>query len=255
VRRLASLGVKEVTLLGQNITQYGQDLDSINLAMLLKELEEIEGLRRVRFITSHPAFVSKDLIFAVRDLQKPCRHFHLPLQSGSDKVLRLMRRGYTTELFARLVDKIREAIPDASITTDLIVGFPGEGEEDFQETLLFLSRLQLDAVFGFQFSKRPGTKAEGLPNQVPQDVKRRRLQEVFSLQRGITLKKNKALCGEVQDVMVEGDNPKNPNEYMGRTEQNKVVVFPKKRVFSKGEIVQIRISEAGLWSLRGQIEG
>ncbi|MGB9867210.1 MAG: tRNA (N6-isopentenyl adenosine(37)-C2)-methylthiotransferase MiaB [Bacillota bacterium] len=253
VKVLASQGYKEVTLLGQNVNSYGKDLaNGWDFAKLLEEVNGVEGIKRIRFVTSHPKDVSQRLIDAMASLDKVCEHIHLPLQAGSNKVLVAMNRGYTLEHYQRLIEALREKVPGISITTDLIVGFPGETEEDFSQTIRALELVRFDAAFTFMYSPRPGTGAAVLPDQVPFEVKRDRLQRVISLQKKITLEINKLLEGKTLEVLVEGPSERDSSRLCGRTRTNKVVVFegPSELV---GDIVNVKITTARLWSLDGEM--
>ena len=201
---LAARGYLEVMLLGQNVNSYGKDLSGgVNFAALLRELERVPGLARIRYMTSHPRDFSDELIETIRQSRKVCEHFHLPLQSGSNSVLERMNRGYTREQYLQLVGKIRRAIPAASITTDLICGFPGETEQEFQETLDLVQQVRFDAIYTFLYSPRPGTAAEALPGQVAPDLKKLRLARLMEVQNRISLEINQALSGQSWEVLVE----------------------------------------------------
>ncbi|MBU0568628.1 tRNA (N6-isopentenyl adenosine(37)-C2)-methylthiotransferase MiaB [bacterium] len=249
---LSKSGYKEITLLGQNICAYGRDLGSgENLASLLAELNRIDGIERIRFVTSHPKDLSDELIEAIGSLSKVCEHIHLPLQAGSDKILRLMRRGYTLASYKEKVGKLRLKMPGISITTDLIVGFPGETESDFKETLEAVKDLRFDACFTFAFSPREGTKAfdlkEGL---VPDVVKKERLTRLIEISKEITRRKNESLCQSLLEVLIEGENPRTEKESMGRSRTDKIVFFPGNGQ-AKGDIVDVKITEASTYYLRG----
>jgi len=252
VKGLAEEGYKEVTLLGQNVNSYGKNLnENIDFPDLLKVLHEINGIERIRFVTSHPKDLSDKLIEYMRDLPKVCEHIHLPIQAGSDNVLRLMNRGYTYRDYKEKVDKIRKAIPDIAITTDVIVGFPGETEEDFRCTVEALREIEFDGIFAFKYSKRPGTMAVELPGHLDEETKSQRLAEILALQEEITSKRNKRLEGEVLEVLVEGRSETDPEKMTGRTRMNKIVNFygDEKDI---GRLINIRIIEAGQHSLYGE---
>jgi tRNA-2-methylthio-N6-dimethylallyladenosine synthase len=254
VRGLVERGVVEVTLLGQNVAAYGKDIKGeLNFANLLRKINELPGLKRVRFITSHPQDTTKELISAVKESQKVCEHFHLPLQAASNKILHLMNRGYTKEFYRDLISRIREEMPACTITTDLLVGFPGEEGEDFNETMNFVEEIEFDAAFTFGFSPRDGTKAVHLPNRVPDSIKQKRLEELISLQTKITRRKNEELVGTILEVLIEGENPKNTNELIGRTRGDKVVIIPKKVGLEAGRCVEVEITEASTYSMKGKI--
>ena len=214
-------------LLGQNVNSYGKNLDQpVTFAELLREVNKIEGLKRIRFMTSHPKDLSDDLIAAIRDCDKVCHHMHLPLQSGSSRVLQVMNRHYDKEHYLELVDKLRKEIPDIAITTDIIVGFPGETEEDFAETMDVVKRVRYDSAFTFIYSKRTGTPAAVMENQVPEDVIKRRFDELLSLVQNISNEKAMALEGEILPVLVEEINEQDSSLVTGRLDNNSVVHLP-----------------------------
>ncbi len=224
VRELAAEGVVEITLLGQNVNSYGRDLrPRVGFADLLEALDSIEELRRIRFTSPHPKDVSERVMDAVAGLPKVCEHFHLPLQSGDDEVLRRMRRGYTMERYRDVVRGLRERVPDIAITTDLIVGFPGETEEQFRNTLRVVEEVRFDQAFMFKYNARPGTAAAEFPDQVPEPVRQRRLEELVALQNEIGRDINRALEGQVFEVLVDGMS--DDGKLRGRTRQNKLVLF------------------------------
>lgn len=253
VEAVAREGFKEVVLLGQNVNSYGKDLpNSVDFADLLYEISKIEGISRIRFTTSHPKDLSEKLMLAMANIDKVCEHLHLPLQAGSNRVLRLMRRRYTREDYLKLVCRLRSLIPDVSLTTDLIVGFPGEREEDFNQTLEMVEKVRFDGAFTFEYSPIPGTLAAKFNDQLPDSVKGRRLRRLIDLQRRITEEKNKIWVGKDVEVLVEGLSEKNPEELQGRTRQNKVVVFPGEKELI-GKLIKVRVRRAGCWALRGEI--
>src|SRR3990170_2949560 len=225
VEKLAGEGVKEVTLLGQNVNSYGRGLNA-SFAGLLEELSEIPGIERIRFTTSHPRDLSSDIIETVASAERICEHFHLPLQAGSDRILRLMNRGYDQGAYLGLIRRIREKIPSASITTDIMVGFPSETEDDFEETLKVVDAARFDQAFTFIFSPRIGTKAYHMDNQVSDAVKSERFQRLVKAQEEISLQKNNLLLGRAEEVLAEGKSRKDPSILSGRTRTNKVVNFP-----------------------------
>jgi len=254
VERLAQEGVKEITLLGQNVNSYGRDLyRSGQFASLLQEIDRIEGIERIRFLTSHPRDLSDEIIEAVAVGKKICEHFHLPVQAGSDRILELMNRGYTQEHYLNLIDKIRENIPSVSITTDIIVGFPGETEEDFRETLKVVERARFDQAFTFLFSPREGTPAAKINNQVPQEVKNRRFKELLELQNRISLERNLPYKGKKVEVLVEGPSKKEARLLSGRTRTNKLVHFFGS-FSSPGDLVEVEIEEAHTYYLKGSVK-
>jgi tRNA-2-methylthio-N6-dimethylallyladenosine synthase len=252
IQNLASQGYKEVTLLGQNVNSYGKGLtEKIDFPDLLRMIHDIQGIERIRFVTSHPRDLSEKLIETMRDLPKICEHIHLPIQAGSDKILSLMNRGYTYRQYKEKIDMLRDAIPDITITTDVIVGFPGETEEDFKCTITALREIQFDGIFAFKYSKRPDTKALSLPGHIDEKVKSQRLSMVLDLQDSITYKKNKLLEGEILEVLVEGVSETDSEKLTGRTRSNKIVNFygdPN----SIGNLVMIKILEARQHSLYGE---
>ena len=226
IEELVADGVTEIMLLGQNVNSYGKTLETpVTFSQLLKEVEKIEGLRRIRFMTSHPKDLSDELIQTMAESKKICHHLHLPLQSGSSRVLKEMNRRYDKEKYLQLVDKIREAIPDISLTTDIMVGFPGETEEDFQETLDVVRKANYDTAFTFNYSKRSGTPAAGMENQVPEDVVKDRFSRLLSLVQEKGRENSSRFQGSVQEVLVEDEN-REKGTLTGRTQHNLLVHFP-----------------------------
>ena len=226
IEELVADGVTEIMLLGQNVNSYGKTLETpVTFSQLLKEVEKIEGLRRIRFMTSHPKDLSDELIQTMAESKKICHHLHLPLQSGSSRVLKEMNRRYDKEKYLQLVDKIREAIPDISLTTDIMVGFPGETEEDFQETLDVVRKANYDTAFTFIYSKRSGTPAAGMENQVPEDVVKDRFSRLLSLVQEKGRENSSRFQGSVQEVLVEDEN-REKGTLTGRTQHNLLVHFP-----------------------------
>lgn len=252
ISSLAHQGIKEVTLLGQNVNSYGKtspgELDFVGL---LAAIQEIPGIERIRFTTSHPRDLSLALIECFGKLSKLCEHIHLPLQSGSDRILRLMNRGYTFSEYLEKIKALRQVCPEISITTDMIVGFPGEKEEDFQASLQALSIIQFDEMYSFKYSDRPGTKAATLAEKVAEEISQRRLQELQAYQKKITLQKNKTYEGKVVEVLVEGRSKNCPVESTGRTRTNRIVNFP--GIFSPGDLIRVKIKQAYAHSLRGEV--
>ncbi len=227
IKNLVEDGVVEVMLLGQNVNSYGKGLDEpLNFAELLEEVEKIEGLERIRFMTSHPKDLSDELIQVMAKSKKICRHLHLPLQSGSSRILKAMNRHYTKEQYLALAEKIKTAIPDISLTTDIIVGFPGETEEDFEETLNVVRKVRFDSAFTFIYSKRTGTPAAAMENQVPEDVVKNRFDRLLKEVQEISAE----VCGRdvhtVQTVLVEEVNDHSPELVTGRMSNNTIVHFP-----------------------------
>lgn len=249
ILELSNKGFKEVTLLGQNVNSYRSDLD---FPGLLTKINTINGIERIRFVTSHPRDLSEPLILRIKELSKVCEHIHLPLQSGSDKILSLMNRGYTYEEYLRKIEKLREAIPDISITSDIIVGFPTETEYDHARTVDALQKFKFDGVFAFKFSPRPGTKASEMENSVSDGIKSERLAEILKLQDEITLSKNKILEGTYQEVLVEGRDETAGGKMTGRTRTNKIVNFDGEDSLI-GQLIKIKIIKALRHSLLGKI--
>ena len=251
VELLAQRGVREVTLLGQTVDAYGHDLpDRPDLADLLEAVHPIEGLERIRFLTSHPRFMSDRIIQAVADSPKVCEHFNLPFQAGDDEVLLNMRRSYTRDDYLRLVDRIRAAIPDVSMSTDVIVGFPGETDEQFQATLDIIRDVRFDKVHTAAYSTRPGTiAARRMEDDVPDHEKRARLQAIEELQEGIVSEINSGLLGRTVEALVDGHNK---GQWQGRTRSDKLVFFPHEADLL-GELARVRISKTGPWSLQGAL--
>lgn len=253
VGQLGREGFKEVMLLGQNVNSYGKDLaPKKEFADLLTELDKIDGIERIRYMTSHPRDFNDKLIDVIAGTRKVCEHFHLPVQAGSNSVLKRMNRGYTREGYMELVDKIRRHIPHASITTDLIVGFPGETDQDFTDTMELLERIRFDSAFTFVYNKRSGTPAAEMPDQVPDNVKKARIQQLIALQNKISLEKNLLETGKIHDVLVEGVNRNDPEKLEARTRTGKMVLL-KGSGDLIGQITKVRIIETGTWHLDGEL--
>ncbi|MFC2072600.1 tRNA (N6-isopentenyl adenosine(37)-C2)-methylthiotransferase MiaB [Chloroflexota bacterium] len=251
VRELVGRGAKEVTLLGQNVDSYGHDLpDQPDLADLLNELNTIDGLARLRFLTNHPKDMSARLIATVAHLDKVCEQISLPVQSGSNDILKAMRRGYTVEHYRRLITEIRDKIPGVALSTDVIVGFPSEGEEQFQQTFGLLSELRFDTVHVAAYSPRTGTiAAKELEDNVPAAEKRRRLNMIEQLQEGIAAEINAWLLDKVAEILVEG---KKQSKWQGRTRSGKLVFFSDQGDYL-GQLVNIKIEKTSPWSLQGKV--
>ena len=250
---LVSNGIKEITLIGQNVNSYNiRNSGSPKFPGLLRKLDSITGLMRLRFTTSHPKDFSEELIDCFGELSSLCPHIHLPIQSGSDKVLKLMNRGYAKESYISVIEKIRKTRPDIAITSDLIVGFPGEMDEDFEESLQLIEEIQFDNLFSFKYSERPHTKATQFPGKVEGKEKQRRLSVLQERQREITLLKNRALEGTIQEVLVEGAGKRGSDQSIGRTPGNKVVNFSAKDDL-KGHLVKVRIVKGLQNSLLGEL--
>jgi tRNA-2-methylthio-N6-dimethylallyladenosine synthase len=226
IKALVADGVTEVMLLGQNVNSYGKTLEHpVTFAQLLKQVEAIEGLKRIRFMTSHPKDLSDELIQTMAESKKVCHHLHLPMQSGSSRILKIMNRRYDKEKYLELVSKIRKAVPDISLTTDIIVGFPGETEEDFQDTLDVVDKCNFDSAFTFIYSKRSGTPAAKMENQVPEDVVKDRFDRLLALVQKKGRKESARFEGTVQEILVEEES-KEKGIFTGRTEYNLLVHFP-----------------------------
>ena len=255
VKTLVDNGYKEITLLGQNVNSYyGRRLkENIDFADLLHTLDRLEGRFLIRYMTSHPRDFSEKIIRTIQQGQKICEHFHLPLQSGSDNILKLMNRGYSRDYYLDLIKKIRELIRDSAITTDIIVGFPGEEEKDFEDTLDLLEKIRFDAAFTFVYSPRKGTAATEMKRQVPADIKKKRIVALNEIQDRISQEINQLLLGTEQLVLVEGKSKTNPNLYTGRTRTNKIVHFPAKEDLL-GKFVIVEITEAKPWTLTGDFK-
>ncbi len=227
VQDIAGQGFKEITLLGQNVNSYGRKQEEkTDFPDLLKVIHEVPGIERIRFVTSHPRDLSEKLIDCIRDLHKICEHIHLPIQAGSDRILNLMNRRYTYQQYKEKIGMLRTAIPDIAITTDIIAGFPGETDEDFNYTINALKEIEFDGIFAFKYSERPDTKALNLPEHVDEDIKAQRLSQVLELQASITYNKNKALEGKAVEILVEGVSETDKHRLTGRTRTNKIVNFP-----------------------------
>ncbi len=246
IKELARQGYQEVTLLGQNVNSYRSDIGFVEL---LRQIDAVH-LNRVRFVTSHPRDLSVGLINAVSELQSLCEHIHLPIQSGSAPILKSMNRGYTYEEYIKKIDLLRNRMPDIAITTDIIIGFPGETDEDYLCTVKALQEIEFDGIFAFKYSKRKGTKACEMSGQVPEQIKSERLAYILSLQEEITYRKNKVLEGSVQEVLIDGPSETDTHMLSGRTRTNKIVTIPKSYEIS-GSLISVRIQKARHHSLHG----
>jgi len=273
IRALVGSGMKEVTLLGQNVNSYGIKEGLCSFAELLEKVNAIEALERIRFVTSHPKDLSIELIHAFTHLEKLCHHIHLPVQSGSDRVLKKMNRRYTTADYMDKIARLREAAPDIAVTTDIIAGFPGETEHEFQQTLKLIHQLGFDSIFAFAYSDRPDAPARRFPDKVPEDEKNRRLQELFAAQEIISRKRHAALVGQYLDVLVEGASkrqqkidgscPTEGTELSGRSAGNRIVNFSCSSECGldirelKGHIISVRVEKAfsnSLWGIPAAME-
>lgn len=253
IKDLVQHGYREVMLLGQNVNSYGKDLSqNIDFADLLQQVNEIEGLDRIRFMTSHPRDFTDKLIDILASCERVCEHYHLPVQAGSTRILKKMNRGYSKEEYLRLVEKIRDKVPQASITTDIIVGFPGETEADFNETIDVVQRVRFDGAYTFIYSPRPGTPAAKMEEQVPEEVKKERFQKLLELVNSITEEINHRLVGRTLPVLFEGTSKYDENIIAGRTRTNKIVHVPGTKDLI-GKIYPVRITEAQMFSLSGEI--
>ncbi len=252
VRSLVSQGVREVTLLGQNVNAYGtRKEDQHSFSHLLRAVNDIEGLWRLRFVTSHVRHIDREQIDTLAQLPKLCEYLHLPVQSGSNDVLKRMNRGYTREEYLTKVDELKRTVPNLALSGDIIVGFPGETEEDFQQTLSIIEAVRYETLFSFIYSPRPGTRAASWPLDIPREVALDRLKRLQDLQKKITLETTARYLGTEQEVLVEGASKQNPNEARGRTRTNRIVNFPVERI-EVGQLMTVRITEAFQNSLRGE---
>ncbi|MFX4260784.1 tRNA (N6-isopentenyl adenosine(37)-C2)-methylthiotransferase MiaB [Pelotomaculum propionicicum] len=253
VAGLAGEGYKEIVLLGQNVNSYGKDLGgNQDFASLLQCLEGVNGIERIRYMTSHPRDFNEKLIKTIAGSKKVCEHFHLPVQAGSSRILKIMNRGYTRENYLGLIEKIRTFVPQANITTDIMVGFPGEDEDDFSDTMDLVRQARFDSAYTFIYNTRPGTPAAEMEGQVPEEVKKDRIQALIKLQNKISLEKNMEEVGRRQEVLVEGESRKEAGLLLGRNRGNKIVMFAGGGDL-RGEIVKVRITGAQLAHLSGEI--
>ena len=243
IEKLAADGVTEVMLLGQNVNSYGKNLETpMTFAELLKEVEKVEGIRRIRFMTSHPKDLSDELIQVMKDSGKICRHLHLPLQSGSSRILKAMNRRYDKEQYLALAEKIRREIPDISLTTDIIVGFPGETDEDFEETMDVVRRVHYDNAYTFIYSKRTGTPAAAMENQVPEADTKKRFDRLLALVQSCAREQTAQYTGTVQEVLIEEVNDHKPGYVTGRMSNNLLVHFPGE-ASQIGQYVKVSLDE------------
>jgi len=270
IRCLVESGVREVTLLGQNVNSYGIKEGLCTFPELLRRINDVDGLLRIRFTTSHPKDLSENLIAAFKDLDKLCHHIHLPIQSGSNRILKRMNRRYTREIYLEKVDKLRNTCSEIAITSDIIVGFPGETRSDFNETLDLIGTVEFDGLFAFKYSDRPNASAARFSGKIPEDEKKERLQHVLDLQDYFTSSKNKALKGSIQSVLVEGfskkqnrintQNSSQGAQWTGRTSTNKIVNFYQSHDITScdesvvGQMLNVRILEAFSHSLWGRTD-
>ena len=253
VERLASLGTKEITLLGQTVNSYGKFLDApCSFATLLSRLNAIEGIERIRYTSPYPKDFNDDVIDAIAHLPKVCEQVHMPIQVGDDNLLQRMHRGYTLEQYRTIVAKLRSAVPDIALTTDLMLGFPGETDAEFQNTLNMVREIRFDAAYMFHYSPREGTKAAEYEDQIPQSLKLDRLHELIELQNSITLEINKSQLGTVYEVLVEGRSPKDANKWTGMNRQGKTINFPAGRDLA-GKLVHVTAVQSHLWGFTGEL--
>jgi tRNA-2-methylthio-N6-dimethylallyladenosine synthase len=256
---LGAQGYKEITLLGQNIDAYGRDLPGTKangqnlhtLTDLLYQVHDAPGIDRFRFATSHPRYFTDRLIEACAELPKVCEYFHIPVQSGNNEILKAMARGYTSERYRRIIDKIRDLLPDASISTDIIVAFPGETEAQFQDTLDLITDIGFDLVNTAAYSPRPGTPAALWPNQLSEEVKVDRLQRVNRLGREIATQRSARYRDRTEEILVEAQNPKDPSQVLGRTRGNRLTFFAGDIHQLQGRMVPVKITEVRPYSLTG----
>lgn len=249
---LISQGVKEITLLGQNVNSYSWGKEKeFGFPLLLRGLSKLDGLARIRFTTSHPKDLSDELIHCFGELDNLCPHIHLPVQSGSNRILKLMNRGYTRERYMKLIERLRAVRHDAAITSDVIVGFPGESEDDFKITLDLIREVKFDGIFSFKYSDRKGTVAEKMNMKINEDIKSSRLTSLQSIQKEITLKKNKTEQGMEVEILVEGDS-KRGGQLMGRTGTNKIVNFIGNNNLI-GKLIKVKINHSFVNSLLGEL--
>jgi tRNA-2-methylthio-N6-dimethylallyladenosine synthase len=259
IEELSRQGYKEVTLLGQNIDAYGRDLPGVTpegrhqhtLTDLLEYIHDVPGIDRLRFATSHPRYFTERLIKACARLPKVCEHFHIPFQSGDNEVLKAMTRGYTQEKYRRIIDTIRHYMPDAAISADAIVGFPGETEAQFENTLKLVADIGFDLLNTAAYSPRPSTPAALWDNQLSEEVKSDRLQRLNHLVEIKAAERSQRYCGRIEEVLVEDQNPKDPTQVMGRTRGNRLTFFPGQIDELKGQLVKVKITEIRAFSLTG----
>lgn len=251
VKNLTADGVREITLLGQNVNSYKGD-ENTDFADLIYMLNDIEGLERIRFMTSHPKDLSDKLIQAYVDCEKLCKYIHLPVQCGSSRVLQKMNRKYTREDYLELIRKLRAAVPEITVSTDIIVGFPGETEDDFRETLSLVAEVEYDSAFTFLYSIRKGTPAEKYPDQIPEEIKHERFNRLVELVNEISAKKNAAYVGRVEKVLVEGYSKNTAAAYSGRTDGFKLINFEGAEDMV-GKIVDVKVTAGKTFSLEGEV--
>jgi tRNA-2-methylthio-N6-dimethylallyladenosine synthase len=251
VESLVSRGTREVTLLGQNVLAYGRDLrERTTFPALLAQLNDIRKLWRIRFTTCHPRDADWNLINAMANFSRACEHLHLPIQAGTDGLLSEMNRGYTVDDYQQVMERLRAFVPGIAITTDIMVGFPGETDEDYEESLRLYARLRFDAAFTFAYSIRPGTRAADRPDQVPHDAKIARLNRLIEMQNAITREINAGEVGRVVEVLVDGPAERGEGLLAGKARNNKQVIFPGP-LHLTGSLVSVRLTSSDLWGFRG----
>ena len=253
VESLARDGYKEITLLGQNVNSYNGG-DGYKFSNLLYDVCKIDGIERIRFISPHPKDFTDDVIKAIKDNKKISRIVHLPLQSGSTKVLKEMNRKYTKEQYLALAEKMRREIPDILFSTDIIVGFPGETEEDFENTLDVVRKMNYEQIFMFIYSRRVGTVADKMENQIPEEIKHERFERLKKLYDENVSKNNEKFIGKVEKILVDGESKNNENMLTGRNDANKVIIFEGSKDLI-GKMINVKITEEHKWYLKGEVEG
>ena len=265
VKGLAKEGYKEITLLGQNVNSYlrvekeknipFEEYEGVNsFATLLRAINKIDGIERIRFVSPHPKDFTDDVINAIAECNKVCKLIHLPLQSGNTKVLKEMNRKYSKEQYLNLVEKMKSKIPNLTLSTDIIVGFPGETEEEFKDTLDVVEKVKFEQVYMFIYSRRVGTPGDRMPNQIPEEIKHKRFNKLKEMVEGQIEENNQKYVGTIQKVLVEGNSKNNPNMLTGRTDSNKVVIFEgNKNLINK--IIDLKIDSEHMWYLKGSVIG
>ena len=254
IKELAANGTKEITLLGQNVDSYGKTLDTkVTFAELLRKVNEIEGIERIRFMTSHPKDISDEVIYAIRDCDKVCEFLHLPVQCGSTSLLKKMNRHYSKEDYLRIIEKAKAEVPDIAFSTDLMIGFPGETEEDLLDTIDVVQKVRYDSAFTFIYSKRTGTPAAKMENQIPDDVKHERFNRVLNEVNKVVAEINEEYRGKVVEVLVEGKSKTDETVLTGRTRQNKLVNFTGGTTDMVGTLVNVKITDPKTFSLQGEL--
>lgn len=254
IQQLQNEGFKEVTLLGQNVNSYRDEKSRVDFPNLIRKIARIAPNMRIRFVTSHPLDMSDDLIDAINEYDNICNYIHLPFQSGSNRILQLMNRGYTREHYLNRIEKIKTTLKEYSLSTDIIAGFPSETDTDHQQTLDLMREIRFDGAFMFKYSPREGTKAFKMKDDVPEELKIHRLNEIIELQNQISKENNKAEIGKIREVLVEKPSKKKPNEWMGRTKLNKVVVFDNSNQrYKQGDLVMVKIKNSNSATLFGEV--